>query len=129
MCPITRGRNCTYEEGANKGINNRRNLIPIERGGRVQSKTRHATGNRSELNILGGNPGDPIEVRHRLNDVVGEPEVYEHCGETVHEPSHSGDRPAVDHVIRLGVEGTVKSNRRQVCRPNRLGWVDEETTG
>ena len=64
-----------------------------------------------------------------MDDVVGEPEVDEHGGETVHEPFHLGDLPAVDDVIGLGVEGTVKGNDRQVTRPDRLGWVNEEPTG
>jgi len=122
-------RNCAYEEGIDKGINKRGKLSPIERRDWIQSQTGHATGNRSKLNILGGNPGDPVEVRHRLDDVVGEPEVGEHGGETVHAPTYSGDLPAVDHVIGLGVEGTAESNSRQAGRPDSLGWVDEEPTG
>ena len=129
MCTITRERNRTYEEGTDKGISNRNKLIPIEGRGRIQSQTGHATRNRSELNILGGNPCNPVEVRHRLDDVVGEPEIDEHGNETVHEPSRSGDRPAVDRVIELGVEGTVNGNSRQVDGPDDPGWVDEEPTG
>ena len=129
MCVITRGINYTYEEGGGKRINIHNKLIPIERGDWVQSQTGPATGNRSELNVLGGNPGNPVEARHRLDDVVGEPEVDEHGGETVHEPFHPGDLPAVDDVIGLGVEGTVKGNGHQVSRPDRLGWVNEEPTG
>ena len=79
-------------------MNSRNGLIPIERRSRIQSLTGHATGDRSELNVLGGKPGDPVEVRYRLDDVVEEPEVDGHGSETVYEPSipNSGDRPAVD---------------------------------
>ena len=88
MCVITRGRKCTYEEGIDKRIGNHNKLVPIECGERIQSQTGHATGNRSKLEVIGGNPSDPVEVRHRLEDIVGEPEVDEHSGETVHEPFH-----------------------------------------
>ena len=125
MCAITRGRSYAYEEGGDDRITQ---LIPVERRERVQPRTGPATGDRSELNIVGGNPGNPAEVRHRLDDVSGEPIVDEHGCETIHEPSHSGDRPAVDHFIGLGVEGTVKGNDPQVGRPDSIGWVDEEPT-
>ena len=128
MCAVTCGSNGTYEEGIDKRIGEYNKLVPIEGGDGVQPQTGDATGDRSELDILWGDPGDPVEVRHRLDDVVGEPEVDEHGGETVHEPSHSRDRPAIDHVIGPGMEGTVKGDYRQVGRPDSLGRVDEEPT-
>ena len=61
MCAVARG-GCTYEERIDKGISNHNKLIPIEGGERVQSQTSYTTSNRRELDVLGGDPGDPVEV-------------------------------------------------------------------
>ena len=129
VCAITRGRNCAYKEGIDKWIGHRSNDVPIEGGEGVQPQTGYAAGNRSEFNVLRGNPSDPVEVRHRLEDVVGEPEVDEHGDKTVREPPHPGDRPAVDYVVGLSVEGAVEGNSRQVGGPDSLGRIDKESTG
>jgi len=99
VCVTHEEKKGTYEEGTDKGIGDRNKLVPIKGGERVQSQTGHATSNCSKLDVIWGNPSDPVEVRHRLHDVVGEPEVDEHGGETIHEPPHPGHCPAVDHVI------------------------------
>ena len=126
---ITRGRNGTYEEGINEGIGKYNELIPIQGGEGVQSQPSYATGNCSKLNVIWGNPSDPVEVRHRLEDVVREPEVDEHGSEAVHEPPHPGDCPAVDRVVGPDMEGTVEGNSCQVDGPDSLGRIDEESTG
>ena len=128
MCN-TRGKKGTYEEGTDKGIGDHNKLVPIKGGERVQSQTGHATSNCTELGVMRGNPSDPVEVRHRLHDVVGKPEVDEHGGKTVHEPPHPGYCPAIDHIISFCVEGTIEGNGRQVGGPDSLGRVDEESTG
>ena len=56
------GRKSTYEEGADQGIGNRSELIPIEGGERIESQTGHATRNRGEFDVPRGNPGDPVEI-------------------------------------------------------------------
>ena len=130
MCNI-RGESSigTYEEGANKGVSDHNKLVPIEGREWVQSQTGHATSNCSELDVIWGNPSDPVEVRHRLDDIVGEPEVDEHGGETVHEPPHPGYCPAIDYIIGFCVKGTVEGNSRQVGGPDSLRRVDEKSTG
>ena len=128
-CAITRGRTGTYEEGVDKRVNKHNELVPIESGKRIKSKPVHATGNRSEFDVIWGNPSDPIEVRHRLQDIAGEPEVDEHCGEAVHEPPHSRDRPSVGCIVGLGVEGAVECDRCQVGGPDSLGRINEEPAG
>ena len=127
-CAITRGRNGTHEEWVDKGIREYDKLIPIEGGDRVESQTVHATRNRGELCVLRGYPSHPVEVRHRLEDVAREPEVDEHRGETVHEPPHPGNRPAVDYVVGFGMKGAVEGDGCQVCGPDSLGRVYEEST-
>ena len=129
MCAITRGRNCTYEEWINKGVSDHNKLVPIECVDGIQSKTIYAAGNRSKLDVLRRNPSDPVEVRHRLKDVVGEPEVDKHGDEAVREPPHSGDCPAISNAIGLGVECAVEGDGCQVGGPDRLGRIDEESTG
>ena len=124
-----RGRNGAYEEGADKGISNYNKLVPIKGGEGVQSQTGHTTSNCGELDALRSDPSDPVEIRHCLEDIVGKPEIDEHSGETVREPPHPGDRPAVDHLVGLSVEGAVEGDGRQVGRPDSPGWVDEEPTG
>ena len=64
-----------------------------------------------------------------MDDVAGEPEVDEHSNETVHEPPHSGDYPAIGNSIGVGVEGAVEGDGRQVGGPDGLRRIDEESTG
>ena len=64
-----------------------------------------------------------------MEDVTGEPEVGEHDDETIHEPPHPRNCPAVDHIVGLNVEGTVEGNSGQVGGPDGLRWIDEESTG
>jgi len=80
------GTSCAYEERIYEGVGKYNKLVPIEGGQGVQSQACHAPGNCCELGIPRRNPGDPVEVRQRLDDVVGEPEVDEHSDKTVHEP-------------------------------------------
>jgi len=61
-----------------------------------------------------------------LDDVIGEPEVDEHGGETIHEPSHPGDCPAVDYFVGLRVKCTVQGDDRQISGPDSLRRIDEE---
>ena len=128
VCITRERKKGTYEEGTDKRIGDHNKLVPIKGGERIQSQTGHATGNCTELGVMRGNPSDPVEVRHRLYDVVGEPEVDEHGGKTVHEPPHPGHCPAIDHTISFCVKGTIESNGRQVGGPDSLGRVDEEST-
>ena len=41
----------------------------------VQTQLGRATGERSELDVLRGDLSDPAEVRHRSEDIIGEPEA------------------------------------------------------
>ena len=129
MYAITRGRNRTYEEWIDQGISEHNKLIPIECRNGVQSQTIHATGNRSELGILWSDPGDPVKVRHRLYDVTREPEIDGHGSETIHEPPHPGNRPAIDDAVGLSMEGSVEGDSCQVGGPDGLGRIDEEPSG
>ena len=127
MCDHAR-MNDTCKEWGDKGVSNHDELVPIEGGERVQSQTGHAASNRGELDVLRSDPSNPIEVRHCLGDVIGEPEIDEHGGEAIHEPSHPGNHPAVGCIVGLGVEGTIEGNDGQVGGPDSLGRVDEEST-
>ena len=109
-CPVAQGRSRTYEEGIDERASNYSKLIPIESGEGIQSKPGHAASNRSELDVLRGDPTDPTEVRHRLDDIAGEPEVDEHGDETVHEPPHPRNRPTADYVIGFVVECVVEGD-------------------
>ena len=104
-------------------------MVPIESGEGIQSKPGHAASNRSELDVLRGDPTDPTEVRHRLDDIAGEPEVDEHGDETVHEPPHPRNRPTVDYVVSFVVECVVEGDDCQVAGPDSLGRIDEESAG
>ena len=106
---ITRG-NDTHEKWIDKGVTKHNKLVPVEGGQGIQSQASHATGNCSELDILRGNPSDPVKVRHRLQDVVGEPEIDEHGCEAVYEPPHPGGCPTIHDIAGLGVEGAVEGN-------------------
>ena len=55
-------RKSTYEEGADEGISDHTELVPIEGREGVQSQTGYAARNRGELDILRGNPSDPVEI-------------------------------------------------------------------
>src|SRR5882757_8854737 len=108
MYKIAPERNGAYEERTDKGIVGHSKLVPIEGGKGIQSQAGYAAGDRSKLDVLWSNPGDPIEVSHCLDDIVGEPEVDEHGDKTVHEPSHPGYRPSIGCIVGSVVEGTVE---------------------
>jgi hypothetical protein len=73
----------------------------------IEAKTANTASDCSQVDIVRGNPGHPVEVGHGLNDVAGEPEVDEHGTKTVHEPPHPRDRPAVNDSVGLGMEGSL----------------------
>ena len=62
-----------------------------------------------------------VEIRHRLEGVIGKPEVNKHGRETIHEPPHPGNRPTVDDIVGLGAEWVVEGDSRQVGGPDRQG--------
>jgi hypothetical protein len=97
-------------EWADKRITCDSELVPVPGGEGVETKTADTTGYRSQLDIIGGDPGHPVEIGHGLNDVVGEPKVDEHGNKAVHEPSHPRDSPPVSDLVGLGMEGTLGDN-------------------
>ena len=94
-------------EGVDEGVYDGGKLIPVPGRDGVEAKTATAASQRSQHDITRGNPGNPVEIRHGLGDVVGEPEVDKHGAEAVHEPPHPRDGPAINWVVGLGVEGTL----------------------
>lgn len=85
-------------------------LVPIPGGEGINAKTAETAGNRSQLDIIGGDPGHPVEIGHGLNDVVWEPEVDEHGRKAVHEPPHLRDGPSVNDLVGLCMEGALCNN-------------------
>lgn len=116
-------------EGIDEGVTSNNALIPIPSGERVQSQTTVSTGNRSQVDVVGSDPGSPVEVGHSSDEVVGEPEVYEHGAEAVSEPPHPRNLPAIGWSVGFGVESPVERDCGQVSRPDSAGWVHKETAG
>ena len=65
-------------EGANEGVYNKGKLAPVPGGEGVEAKTTNAASDCSQVDVVWGDPGHPVEVGHGLDDVVGEPGVDEH---------------------------------------------------
>ena len=63
-------------------------LAPVPGWEGVETKTAKIASNCSQVNVIRGNPGHPIEVGHGLDDIAGEPGVDEHSTKTVREPPH-----------------------------------------
>ena len=94
-------------EGVDEGVSSDSKLIPVPGGEGVETKSTNTASNRGQVDVFRGDPGHPVEVGHGLDDVVGEPEIDEHGTETVHEPSHPRDGPAVSWLVGLGVESAL----------------------
>jgi len=107
------GEKCTEEavdhavEGVDEWVSTNGKLVPVKGGEGVDAKATNTASNRSQVEVIRGDPGYPVEVGHGLNDVVGEPEIDEHCAEAVHKPPHPRDGPAVNDLVSLRVEGTL----------------------
>ena len=80
------------------------------------------------MDVVGSDPGGPVEVRHGSDEVVGEPEVDEHRDETVAEPPHPRHCPSVRGSVCPRVEGLIQRDRSQVRGPDGARGVHEETT-
>ena len=94
-------------------------LVPVQGGDGVEADTADTTSYCSQVDVVRGDPGHPVEIRHSLNDVVGEPEVDEHGSKAVHEPPHPRDCPSVDDLVDLGVESTLCDNEVGGCQGGR----------
>ena len=70
-------------EGVDEGVSIGGKLIPVPCGDGVEAKTATAASNRSQDDIIRGNPGNPVEIGHNLDEIVGEPEVDKHGAEAV----------------------------------------------
>ena len=95
-------------EGVDEGVSRDSKLVPVPSREGVEAEATYGAGNGSHVDIVRGDPGNPVEVGCGLNDVVGEPEVDEHGAEAVHEPPHPRGGPAIDRVVGLGVKGTLQ---------------------
>ena len=82
-------------EGVDERVTRHNALVPIPGGERVQSQTTVGAGDSSQVDVLGSDPGGPVEVGHGSDEVVGEPEVDEHGDEAVCEPPHPGHTPSI----------------------------------
>jgi hypothetical protein len=49
----------------------------------VRNRNKSVLTDGSDVDVVGRDPHNPVKVRERLEDVVGEPEVDEHGGEAV----------------------------------------------
>ena len=116
-------------EGIDQRIASNGALVPIPCGERVQTQTTVSTGNGCQVNVIGSDPGCPIEVGHGGDEVVRKPEVDEHGDEAVGEPPHPGNPPTVGRSVGSRVEGPIECDGGQVRGPNGAGWVHEEAAG
>ena len=82
-------------------------MVPVKGGDGVDAKATDTASNRGQVDVIRGDPGHPVEVGHGCDDVVGEPEVDEHCAEAVHKPPHPRDGPTVNDLVGLRVEGAL----------------------
>jgi hypothetical protein len=133
------------KEGVNEGVYKIGKLGPVPGREGVEAETANTTSNCGQVDVVRGDPGHPVEVRHGLNDVAWEPEVDEHRTKTIYEPLHPRDRPAVNDSVGLGMEGSlrrmrsrnlsrtpeiahtyIKRDSGQVGWPNGTRWVYEE---
>ena len=94
-------------ERVDEGVAFNDELVPVPSREGVEANTINAAGNRSQVDIIRGNPCHPVEVGHGLDNVAGEPEVDKHYAETVHEPLHPRGRPVVNDSVGLSVEGSL----------------------
>ena len=97
-------------EGVDEGVSGDGKLVPVPGREGVETKTANSAGNCSQADVVRGDPGHPVEVGRRLNDVVWEPEVDKHSAEAIHEPPHPRDGPTVNGLVRLHVEGTLRGS-------------------
>ena len=133
-------------EGVDEGVPTGSKLAPVPGREGVEANTTNAASDRSQADVVWGNPGHPVEVGHGLDEIAGEPGVDEHGAETIHEPSHPRDGPAVNDPVGLGMEGSLRGIRgknlsrtpkspatyvqRDNCQarwPNGTRWVYEES--
>lgn len=97
-------------EWADEGVPCDGKLVPVPGGNGVEAKAADTASDRSQVDVIRGDPGHPVEIGQGLDNVVGKPEVDEHGGKTVHEPSHPRDDPSVNDLVVLCVEGTLYDN-------------------
>lgn len=83
--------------------------------------------NGVQLDVIGGNPSHPGEVRQESRNVVGEPEVDEHSSKCVEEESELGYLPSVGDRVKLGVERIVQGNCSQIAWPDSSRGIDKES--
>lgn len=102
--------------------------IPIECGDGVeQAQSERRTGDDCEGNILGRNPGHPVEGRQGGEQVPGNPVVEEHANGTDVEELVTRNCPSVDVLPGLWPsKRPVHSNGRQNRRPQCLDGIDAE---
>ena len=96
------------KEGVDEGVSTNGELAPVPGGEGVEAKTANTASDCSQVDVIRGDPGHPIEVGHGLDDVAGEPEVDEHGTEAIHEPPHPRDGPAVNDSVGPGMEGSLR---------------------
>ena len=104
-------------------------LVPIPCGEGVQSQTTVGAGDGSQVNVLGSDPGRPVEVGHGGDEVVGEPEVDEHGDEAVCEPPHPGHGPSICGSVCSRMESPVQRDGGQIRGPDSARGVHKETAG
>ena len=94
-------------ERADQRIKRDGSLVPVKGGEGVNAEAADTASNRGQDDVIRADPSDPVEVGHGLDDVVGKPEVDEHCAEAVHEPPQPRDGPAVGRLVALRMESTL----------------------
>lgn len=92
---------------ADQRVHSNGGLIPVKGGERVKADATDTAGNRGQDDVGRFDPSHPVEVGHGLDDVVGEPEIDEHCAEAIHEPPQPRDGPAVGGFVALRVESAL----------------------
>lgn len=93
----------------------------------------HASQN-VEVAVGWSNPSRPAEIGEDGEDVVGEPEVYKHSAEGVHEELESRHGPHLlegthNGVVLLIMQCSVEGNGHKRHWPHAVGWVDKELSG
>jgi hypothetical protein len=86
-------------EGIDEGVTATTHWFQSQVGKGVQSQTAVGTGDGGQVDVVGSDPGGPVEVGHGSDEVVGEPEVDEHGDEAVGEPPHPGHSPSVSGSV------------------------------
>jgi len=92
----------------------------------VETHAAVRAGDDSEVHIVGGDPGHPVEQTEGLEELVGEPVVDEEDGRGDQETPVTGDLPAVDglalvvELMRVRFNARVGSVEGQTPRWDRL---------